>query len=282
MSGAGHAARWAASLARPRRVSSAQVERYERDGFVVLRRLLPPEVVSRLRPAVRRAMAVAEPTALELRERRSGGERSAAARAFTQRVNLWLLDGAVRTVVLSRRLGSVAAQLLGSSSVRLYHDQALVKEPGGGPTPWHQDQVYWPLEGAPALTLWIALVPVTEDMGPLRFARGSHRRGDLGGGRISEDSEERIGRLVRDSAFEVRGPRTLAPGDATAHASWTLHRAGPNSSRRRREAFTAIYFADGARVAEPTPLQRADHEAFLPGLAPGDLAAGELTPLLPA
>jgi ectoine hydroxylase-related dioxygenase (phytanoyl-CoA dioxygenase family) len=164
--------------------------------------------------------------------------------------------------------------------VRLYHDQALCKEPGGGPTPWHQDQVYWPLEGAPALTLWIALVPIDESMGPLRFARGSHLCGDLGGGRISEQSEERIGRLVRESALEIGGPRSLAPGDATVHASWTLHRAGPNTSARAREAFTAIYFGDGARVSVPSSAQRADLEAFLTGLAPGELAAGDLTPLV--
>ena len=33
-----------------------------------------------------------------------------------------------------------------SKSVRLYHDQALFKEAGGGITPWHQDQHYWPLD----------------------------------------------------------------------------------------------------------------------------------------
>jgi ectoine hydroxylase-related dioxygenase (phytanoyl-CoA dioxygenase family) len=276
------AAAWGALLDRSRPLTSLQVERFGREGYLVLRRLLPPELVDAcLRPAVRRAMELAGPTALERREQDRGTERSAAARAFTQRVNLWRLDTAVHDLVLSRRLGSVAAQLLAVSRVRLYHDQALVKEPGGGPTPWHQDQVYWPLDGAGALTIWIALVPVSSEMGPLRFARGSHLLGDRGGGRISEESEQRIGRLVEESALSIGGPRVLAPGDATVHASWTLHRAEANHRNEPREAFTVIYFADGARVTAPTPAQRADLEAFLLGLEPGDTANGELTPLVP-
>ena len=137
-------------------------------------------------------VALAGPTALEERERRErrrGEARSAAARAFTQRVNLWRLDPTVRAVVLSRRLGSVAGQLLAAGRVRLYHDQALVKEPGGGPTPWHQDQVYWPLDASGALTIWIALGRVDKTMGPLRFARGSQLRVQLGVPHLKEPDQ---------------------------------------------------------------------------------------------
>jgi ectoine hydroxylase-related dioxygenase (phytanoyl-CoA dioxygenase family) len=83
--------------------------------------------------------------------------------------------------VLSKRFARVAATLLDVESVRLYHDQALCKEPGGGRTPWHQDQYYWPLDTDRTITLWMPVVDVPADVGSMTFASGSHRLGDLRG-----------------------------------------------------------------------------------------------------
>jgi hypothetical protein len=73
----------------------------------------------------------------------------------------------------------------------------------------------------------------------------------------------------------------LRAGDATFHAGWTLHRAGPNPTGHMRPVMTIIYFADGARVSEPdSPYQAFDLSVWLPGLAAGDLAASPVNPRL--
>ena len=41
--------------------------------------------------------------------------------------------------------------------VRVYHDQALNKEPGGGYTPWHCDGYYWPVKSEKIVTAWVPL-----------------------------------------------------------------------------------------------------------------------------
>ncbi|MBV8689372.1 MAG: phytanoyl-CoA dioxygenase family protein [Candidatus Eremiobacteraeota bacterium] len=51
--------------------------------------------------------------------------------------------------------------------MRLYHDQALIKEPGAGYTPWHADQFYWPLDSAKTITAWVPLRAVPLEMGPI-------------------------------------------------------------------------------------------------------------------
>lgn len=56
--------------------------------------------------------------------------------------NLWQHSERAHELVFSRRLAQIAAELLRVDGVRLYHDQALYKEPGGGITPWHADQYY--------------------------------------------------------------------------------------------------------------------------------------------
>ena len=72
-----------------------------------------------------------------------------------------------------------ASRLLGVESVRIYHDQTLFKEPGGGHTPWHQDQTYWPLEPGSTITMWLPLAEITREVGSMYFVSGSHEMGSL-------------------------------------------------------------------------------------------------------
>jgi ectoine hydroxylase-related dioxygenase (phytanoyl-CoA dioxygenase family) len=69
----------------------------------------------------------------------------------------------------------LAADLMEVEGVRLYHDQALFKEAGGGITPWHADQYYWPLATSKTITAWIPLQATPLEMGPLEFSAGSQQ-----------------------------------------------------------------------------------------------------------
>jgi ectoine hydroxylase-related dioxygenase (phytanoyl-CoA dioxygenase family) len=170
---------------------------------------------------------------------------------------------------------------MGVGRVRLYHDQALFKEPGGGATPWHQDQYYWPLDTGNMITMWMPLVDVTVEMGMLTFATGSHKEGLVRNVSISDASEVALNDLVREKGFEISRPDFLRAGDATWHYGLTLHRAPGNDSEIMREVMTVIYFADGARVTHPqSEHQEADRQRWLGGIEPGELADGPLNPVI--
>ena len=244
-------------------------------GHATVRGLATPEEVGAFRPALREA---AESGRFE---RRPLAERDTYGRAFLQMCNLWQRHQDARTFVFAHRFAQVAADLLGVEAVRLYHDQALFKEPGGGFTPWHQDQFYWPLDTDQTITLWMPLVPVSEDMGPMIFAEGSHRGGHLGEFPIGDESHRIFEERIEAEGFPRGGDRSFAPGDASFHAGWTLHSALGNQSGKMREVLTMIYFADGARVsALDHPNRQFDRDLWLPGCDPGSLAASPLNPLL--
>lgn len=207
--------------------------------------------------------------------------RDTYGKAFLQVMNLWARDEQVRHLVFARRFARIAAELMGVEGVRLYHDQALYKEPGGGKTPWHQDQYYWPLDTDKTITMWMPLVDVSAEMGTMVFASGSQRHGYLGKLPISDESEEVLTRFIAERGYELSSAGTMAASDATFHSGWILHGAPGNQSARAREVMTIIYFADGARITEPVnPNQERDMTRWLPGLKPGDLAASSLNPLL--
>lgn len=252
-----------------------QVDQYQRDGHILLRQVCSKEAVAVYREHIRTAMKEFARTQKELSERDTYGK------AFLQLVNVWTQNEIMKQFVFSRRFARIAAQLSQSPAVRLYHDQALYKEAGGGLTPWHQDQYYWPLDTNQSLTMWMPLVDVSQEMGSMGFASGSHLKGYLGEIPISDESEAYFKAYIAKLGYSVCQSGTMEAGDATFHNGWTLHGAGPNTSDHVREAMTIIYYPDGLTLIEPdNPNRQIDLEAFYPDMKPGQLAASDLTPVL--
>jgi hypothetical protein len=252
-----------------------QVTEFQRKGHILLRGVASFEEVAAYRRPIlaARERFGAEPTPLE--------NRDTYGKAFLKGMNLWSKDEGVRRFVLAGRFAKIAADLLGVDGVRIYHDQALLKEPGGGITPWHQDQHYWPLDTDNTITMWMPLADITPEMGAMRFASGSHLDGYLGDIPISDHSERQFEEYIQSRGYKIAPGVAMKAGDATFHYGWTLHGAPVNDTDRTREVMTVIWYADGARVTEPDNFNRKrDLERWMPGLKPGDLAVSELNPLV--
>ncbi|MDI9635564.1 phytanoyl-CoA dioxygenase family protein [Kamptonema cortianum] len=252
------------------------IAQYQRDGHILIRSLATKDEIEPYRAAIRQLTEEAARNLAPLNERGTYGK------AFIQHTNLWERDEICQRFVLAKRFARVAAALMGVDSVRLYHDQALFKEPQGGLTPWHQDQQYWPLDDVKCITMWMPLVDVSAEMGTMRFASGSHKLGYLGPLDISDDSEERLQQLISEKGYSITESPDMNAGDATFHDGWCLHGAPGNASAdRMREVMTVIYFEDGARISQPDSESRQkDLEAWFPGLEAGDLAASRINPRL--
>ena len=260
----------------PYRLDQRDVDAFRQNGHVLLRGLGTPATMAHYQPIIHAASERFNT------ERRALADRDTYGKAFLQIMNLWRRDRQVAEFVLARRFADVAARLLGVEKVRLYHDQALYKEAGGGPTPWHQDQYYWPLDTTDTITMWMPLVDITREMGMLDFASGSQSDGRITDTAISDDSERIFEDYVRDRGYDVTEQTAMRAGDATFHQGWTIHRAGPNASpTTTREVMTVIYFADGARVTAPeNDAQENDRQSWLAGYEAGALAESELNPVL--
>ena len=250
-------------------LSEAQVERFREQGFIVLEGVLDRAEITAYGEAIR---------AVAMAHFRARGLAASFGGAFLQQLNLRYCSDAVRSFVLSPRFGRIASRLLGAPAVRLYHEQALFKPPGGIDSHWHQDQFYFPFDDTFTLGMWMPLVDCSPDMGPLRFIAGSHKYGNLEGMSISEESKHFFDDFAEREGLQVVQVPGLRAGDCSLHLGWTVHGAPANRSDKMREAMTANYFPDGARI---TDLARSpDGLRFVGGLLPGQLATSAMNPIV--
>src|SRR5439155_5062505 len=126
-------------LDRPYPIDAEQIRFFRENGFVRLKQVFSAEELHDYGAEITRL------TLTRSTQKRPLAERSTYGKAFLQITNLWEESGLARAFVFGKRLARIAAELLEVEGVRLYHDQSLCKEPGGGMTPAHADQFYWPL-----------------------------------------------------------------------------------------------------------------------------------------
>lgn len=256
-------------------LSPSQVESYRRDGHVLLRGVCSAEEIAAYREII------VDAAARYNTENRPIEKRDTYGKAFLQIMNLWERDEGSKRFVFGGRFAKLASDLMEVNSVRLYHDQALFKEPHGGHTPWHQDQYYWPLMTDNTITMWMPLVDASEEMGTMTFASGSQTEGYLGAIEISDESEAHFRKFVAEKGYRLTRCGAMKAGDASFHSGWTLHSAPGNSTETTREAMTIIFFEDGAQLMEPDNKNRwMDLERWHPGRKPGELAASPINPIL--
>ncbi len=255
-------------------LDAATLAAFRRDGHALVRGVATRAEIAAIRTVVSSIVAGAAARGDKQ------GRIDDYSKLFTQVTNIWRVSDAARRIVFDKRWASIAAELLGTPSVRLYHDQALFKPAGAARTPWHQDRYYWPLDTDLTVTMWLPLTDATSEMGTPVFASGSQRENGLGDLAISGETDRRLASIVEQRAWKV-ATSDVPAGDATFHTGGTIHSAGANQSNRTREVLTIIYYAADARVAEPAnENQRVDMNAFLPGMKPGDAAKSELNPVL--
>lgn len=263
------------TLEEPIYVSEKQVDSFRKKGHILIESVLKEEEISAYRKAINEA-AYTHNTEIRALE-----ERDTYGKAFLQIMNLWEADKQVQQFTMAKRFAKIAADLLGVNNVRIYHDQALYKEAGGGFTPWHQDQYYWPLNTNNTVTMWMPLIDIDEAMGMLTFASGSHNTGSVENVAISDKSDEVLEKFINENGFEISRANAMKAGDTSWHYGWTLHSAGANKSTTTREVMTVIYFADGASVTEPKNThQENDRNTWLGSILPGEKATSKHNPVV--
>jgi len=226
-------------------VTADLIDAFELDGAVCIRQLLTEAEVRRLREGIDANLAAPSPRAIVASRPDDPGY-------FVEDFCCWSENAAYREIIFDSPLAAAAGRLTNSKSIRLYHDHMLTKEPGTrAPTPWHQDQPYYNVEGLQNCSFWIPVDPVRRHS-TLEFVAGSHR-GPWLMPRTFMDHQARWfpeGSLQEMPDIEAtRAERTilgwaLEPGDLVAFHMLALHGSGGVDGDRRRRVFSLRVLGD--------------------------------------
>ena len=261
-------------LEAPYTLTQDQLTFYQKNQFIKLKDVLDVETIAHFNAVISAQVEKmnTENTALE--------ERSTYGKAFLQLFNLWRENEEVKSFIFCKRLGQIAAELMRVDGVRLYHDQALFKEGGGGITPWHADQYYWPLESDKTVTAWIPLQETPLEMGPLEFSAGSHAIVEGRELEIGDESEVIIQKTLRVTDFE-HVIEAFDIGEVSFHSGWIFHRAGANITNDMRKVMTIIYMDKDMILKNPVNKnQENDWHTWCPGAKVGEVIDTHLNPLI--
>jgi ectoine hydroxylase-related dioxygenase (phytanoyl-CoA dioxygenase family) len=226
-------------------IDQAAVDRFQRDGAVCLRQLFRPEEIALLRAGIDENLAHLSPRAKVASGANDPGR-------FVEDFCNWQDNAQYRRFIFDSPLAETAGRLMQSTSARLYHDHMLTKEPGTRqPTPWHQDQPYYNIDGRQNVSFWIPADPVNRES-TLEFVAGSHLGPwlmprsfmDAQAKWFPEGSLADLPNIeaARD-AYPILGWE-LQPGDAVCFHMLTLHAAQGVSGPNRRRVFSVRFLGD--------------------------------------
>jgi ectoine hydroxylase-related dioxygenase (phytanoyl-CoA dioxygenase family) len=226
------------------------IQNFAELGAVVIRGVLNSDELKRLEIGIEHNLAHLSPLAQVASQNDDPGR-------FVEDFCTWQVNPDYQHILCESSLPHVAAQLMQSEKVRVYHDHLLVKEPGTRQiTPWHQDQPYYNVSGRQNVSFWIPVDPVSQES-TLRFVAKSHV-GTWYMPRTFRDQQAKWfpeGSLAELPPIESQPESypqlawALEPGDCVAFQMLALHASSGVGPTARRRVFSARYLGDDARHA---------------------------------
>jgi len=230
-------------------ITQDHINTYQKDGVVLIKGLFRDHVET-LREGIAKNMA--SPSDFGQQPNLKQG----AAGAFFDDYCNWPRIPEFEDVIRNSPAAEVAADLMQSDTVQVFHDHVLVKEPGtAAATPWHQDGPYYFVDGLQNVSFWTPLDPVED--ATLRMVPGSHlwEKPVLPTKWLSEENfyaGEDIYMPVPDPDAEGMPivEWAMEPGDAVAFHYGVLHGTRGEELHSRRRAFSLRLLGDDARYVE--------------------------------
>lgn len=264
----------AIELNTPLELTTDQIDFFKVNGFIKIKSVLSKEALDTMDAIISAEVDRLNTQHLAMKDRDTYGK------AFLQIMNIWRNSDLVKQIVFSKRLAKIAADLLEVEGVRIYHDQALYKEPGGGHTPWHADQYYWPVSSPKTVTAWIPLQETTLELGPLEFSAKSFEIVEGRDKEIGDESQVVLENLLKNTGF-THVVEAFELGEVSFHTGWLYHRAGPNTTDKMRKVMTMIYMDKEMILKAPeNKNQQADWNAWCPGAVIGEVINTPLNPII--
>ena len=216
----------------PNQLSPAQIDQFNRLGYVQPFDVYPPDEIARIRTYVDRLMADLGP------------EGAYGINCYQARLSgLW-------DIATDPRILDFVEDLVGPD-ILCWASAILSKEPHDPKAvPWHQDAAFWRLAPARTVTVWLAMDDAGAENSAMRFIPGTHDKGAM---KLKETSAgSNVFHIETAGADDLGAPfvNALRAGQMSMHADMLVHGSLPNNSDRRRCGLTLRYCPPDVQITD--------------------------------
>lgn len=220
-------------------VLSYATKKYERDGYVILRKVVDVETVCEARRHVQ-----------WLQNKNPG--------VIPEELNYRLVtnDAFWVRLISDSRLLNYAEQFIGPD-LGVFSSHYMAKPPSSGKAVlWHQDGSYWPLEPMEAISFWVALDRSDEENGCMRVIPGSQNNTVTPESDLVKLKGDYLWNNGMDPDWIDESKAVsliLNPGDVSIHHPSIVHSSTANRSTRWRRGLTIRYISTSTRITANHP-----------------------------
>lgn len=214
----------------PRTLTKAQIDHYNREGYIQPFQVLSPDETAKLRTTI--------DTWLDA----MGDDGAYGINCYQARL------ASLHDIARHPKILDLVQDIIGPDI--LCWATAILSKPAGEPrsVPWHQDAGFWALNPARTVTVWLAIDDANAANAAMQFIPRSHDRGSIQMQAI--DGEVFAHGIANADTLGTPFINELKAGQCSLHADMLVHGSGPNTSESRRCALTLRYCPPSVRITD--------------------------------
>tara|TARA_B100000900_G_scaffold331896_1_gene292671 strand:+ start:1112 stop:1855 length:744 start_codon:yes stop_codon:yes gene_type:complete len=207
------------------------LKKFNEDGFVVIRNLIPKTKVLSIRKEINRISKILikkyKPPYVHLTKDQKLNTAHHLNKIFPNSKLMRLANSKKVKDFLEKKF---------EEKVFMQNFEIFAKpNKTGKKVPFHQDNFYWNIKKEKAANLWIALNKVNKSNGGLVYLKGSHKLGLKKHTKSNTPgSSQEIKKKIIDKIKLKKISPNLNPGDCIVHHCTVMHGSNKNTSQRNR------------------------------------------------
>lgn len=235
--------------------TSQLADRFQEDGFVVVKGFLDAEELKQTEREIDRYITEVLPSVPRIHVVYESGWSGPLKQFSRMELHDEYFRQALRRPATLDLLGACLGEPVEPITTEVFYKPARV----GSPALYHQENAYFNYLPPYGLVIWIALDETTLENGAVHFVRGSHRLGEIPHVQTGLPLFTKAISEPPNPALYPEVPALLQPGDASIHHFLTVHRSGPNNTDSHRRGFVLDY---RGRSTEVNQEALRSHEAY--------------------